>query len=329
MKIIDYKLKNEKATLRGYVHEKSREMPNVDTRPAVLVFPGGGYMMCSDREADPIALAYLAEGYNTFILRYSVGVNEPVYKAFEDADEAMGYLHSNADALNIDSSKIAVVGFSAGGHLTAWLSVFGKIKPNAAILGYPAIIAASGRNIGKELPELCAHVDNTTPSSFIFTTREDMLVPVEHSLQYAAALDKANVDFEMHVFSKGSHGLSLARTFTSSGKAHMVNDEVAQWFDLSIRWLKGVIGDFTTSDQPIGSGKIDSHSPIAVLMSNEKAWEMVIECFPFLPENLRLAEESGRGAMMKGASIRQISSFSPDSYPEEQVDILDSKLAQL
>jgi len=109
------------STITGYIHEKSGEMPNADIRPAVLVFPGGGYMMCSDREADPVALAYLAEGYNAFILRYTVGIDEPVSKSFADADEAMAYLHSNAGELNIDKDKIAVVGFSAGGHLAACL----------------------------------------------------------------------------------------------------------------------------------------------------------------------------------------------------------------
>jgi len=319
-------LNSNNATLTGYIHDKSREMPNTDIRPAVLVFPGGGYMMCSDREADPIALSYLAEGYNTFILRYSVGVDVPVSKAFEDADDAMGYLLENAEDLNIDVNKIAVIGFSAGGHLTAWLSNYGKVKPCAAILGYPAILAASGKFLGKEFPELCDKVDENTPETFIFTTRDDALVVVDHALQYALALDRAKVGFELHVFASGTHGLSLAKSHTSSGKPAMVNEDVAEWFGLSVRWLKRVLGDFVVAEEPVDFSKIDSHTPIAVLMNDEQIWKTVAECFPELPDRLNEAKENGRWDMIKGASIRQLANFTPDAYSVEAMDLLDSKL---
>ena len=83
MKTFTKNFTNQNVILTAYIHDRSREMPNTDIRPAVLVFPGGGYMFCSDREADPVALAYLAEGYNTFILRYSVGIGIPAASAFK------------------------------------------------------------------------------------------------------------------------------------------------------------------------------------------------------------------------------------------------------
>ena len=314
------------STITEYIHDKSGEMPNTDIRPAVLVFPGGGYMMCSDREADPVALAYLAEGYNAFILRYTVGIDEPVSKSFADADEAMAYLHSNAGELNIDKDKIAVVGFSAGGHLAAWLSNHGKIKPQAAVLGYPAILAESGKMLRKEFPELCEKVSKNTPPTFIFTTRNDTVVAADHSLQYAMVLNKAKVGYELHIFSDGLHGLSMARTFTSSGNAKMVNDDVAQWFGLSVRWLKSILGDFAVSDGAGYNGPLNSHAPISLIMENTDIWKVVTGFLPAAAAMVKQSEESGGSDALTGASLRQIAPFSDNAFTEEQLDMLDNKL---
>lgn len=235
---------NGSAVLTGYTHDLSDEMPNARIRPAVLIFPGGGYRICSDREAEPVALAYLAEGYNAFVLRYSVGPEEPLLKSFSDANAAVLYLHKHAEELNIDKNKIVLAGFSAGGHLAAWVSVCGKQKPAAVILGYPVITAEAKRKTGKDFPEICGRVDGETPPTFIFSTRNDPVVPITHSLQYAAALEKANVAFELHIFGDGEHALSLAKTFTSAGKAKLVNADAALWFPLSVNWLKRLLGDF-------------------------------------------------------------------------------------
>jgi acetyl esterase/lipase len=326
MKTITKNLANEKAALTCYLHDKSGEMPNTSIRPAVLVFPGGGYMACSDREADPIALAYLAKGYNTFVLRYSVGIIEPASKAFEDACEAIAYLHESADDFCIDKNKIAVIGFSAGGHLAAWLSVFGKIKPAASILGYPCILPELGKLMGKEIPDLCGNVSADTPPAFIFHTRNDKLVPVAHSIAYASALDNANVGFALHIFADGSHGLSLAEPFTSSGSIDLVNADVAQWFELSVKWLKQVFGDFIVSANSTFSGPLDCDAPLGALMENEQVWKTTLNVFPALIEMLKSAEENGQGAAIKGATIRALASFSPDIFTEEKIDELEKQL---
>lgn len=242
MNIFTVQLTNKGASLTGYVYEQNEELPNTRIRPAVLVFPGGAYMLCSSREADPVALAYLAEGYHAFVLRYTVGSDEPAEKSFSDASEAIEYLYKHADEMCIDKNKIAVVGFSAGGHLAAWLGVYGQVKPAATILGYPCILIETGERLGKDLPELCGKVDCNTPPAFIFSTRNDPLVPVAHSLRYADALDQAKVDFELHIFGDGEHALSLAKPFTSGGNEKLVNADVAQWFQLSINWLARIFG---------------------------------------------------------------------------------------
>ncbi len=325
MKMHVKQLASSKALLTCYLHDNSSEMPNTSVRPAVLVFPGGGYMACSDREADPIALAYLAKGYNTFILRYTVGA-EPAFKAFEDACEALSYLNGNACELNIDKDKIAVIGFSAGGHLAAWLSVCGKIKPAASILGYPCILPELGKMMGKELPDLCGNVNAGTPPAFIFHTRNDSLVPVTHSLAYASALDNAGVGFALHLFADGSHGLSLAESHTSSGSIGLVNTDVAQWFELSVKWLKQIFGDFAVSANSVYSGILDCDAPLGAIMGNKQAWQTTLDVFPGLIEMIKRAEDNGQGDAIKGASLRAMASYAPDIFTEEKLESFNKKI---
>jgi acetyl esterase/lipase len=238
------KLSREKVTLTAYLHDISLEMGNVNKRPAVLVFPGGGYMMCSDREAEPVAFAFLAEGYNAFVLRYTVGKNS-CPNALKDAEEALELLRQNAGGWNIYPDQIACVGFSAGGHLAASLGTVGRVKPNALILGYPCILEKIGQSLGQPIPGVDTKVDKSTPPSFLFSTRKDPVVPIAHTLAFADALDKAGVDFEVHIFQEGAHGLSLAKPLTAGGKEGMVNAAFSQWLPMSVAWLKTLWGGFS------------------------------------------------------------------------------------
>ena len=94
-------------------------------RPVVVICPGGGYTMTSDREAEPIAMQYLAKGYHAVILRYSV---EPARYplALLQLAKSVAFLRENAAEFHIDTNKIVIQGFSAGGHLAASLGVFWK-----------------------------------------------------------------------------------------------------------------------------------------------------------------------------------------------------------
>ena len=328
MKTFTKNLSNSGVTLTAYIHDRSREMPNTDVRPAVLVFPGGGYMFCSDREADPVALDYLAEGYNTFILRYSVGLGIPAQSAFDDAVEALAWLHGNADDLDIDKGRIAVVGFSAGGHLAAWLCAYGTVKPAAAILGYACTLPEIGKLMGKELPDLCGKVDSATPPTFLFATRNDPVVPVNHTLRYADALDRANIPFEMHIFSDGAHGLSLAKTFTSSGKAGLVNADMAQWFGLSVNWLKSVLGDYQVTEETPkeDDGSLGIESPLGRLMGDDKARPLVLEILPQIAGIIKQAQESGQTDILLAAPIKDIARLRPELLAADKISLLGEML---
>ena len=110
---------NPGATLTAYLLDTSREMPNMTDRPAVLGIPGGGYYMCSDREAEPIAMAFAVHGYNTFVLRYTVGEGKDFKMPLADAEEALALIRERAEEWRVIKAKLAAIGFSAGAHLAA------------------------------------------------------------------------------------------------------------------------------------------------------------------------------------------------------------------
>lgn len=239
---------NPAVTLTCYRHEPSDELKNAVVRPAILVLPGGGYKMCSDREAEPIALSYMAEGYQAFVLRYTVGDEAIFPRPLADAEWALETILANAKEWSVDAAKVAVIGFSAGGHLAASLGTMGRVRPSALILGYPCITAACSKLLDKPIPGADERVDARTPPTFLFSTQEDAVVPIENSLAFARALNQADVPFEMHIFQKGVHGLSLAKPLTSFGQRRLVDHAFAQWFPMSMDWLHGLWGDFDCAD---------------------------------------------------------------------------------
>lgn len=237
--------KEHNVSLTTYIHDVSDEMKNVKNRPAILIFPGGGYHFCSDREGEPIALAYAAKGYQAFVLRYSLKDTSVFPKPLRDAEMALKLIRDNADEWGVISNKIAVIGFSAGGHLATAIGTIGKIKPNALILGYPCVLEEGiDEDWPYQVPGTHNMVDSTTPESFIFHTYNDDLVPVKHALVFAAALDKAKIPFDLHIFKNGVHGLSLGNNIVSNGSAKMVELRYQEWFELSVSWLQEVFNSF-------------------------------------------------------------------------------------
>ena len=152
MKFVEYKLATG-AMLTGYLRDETTEMPSYNTRPAVLILPGGGYRYCSAREADPVAVQFLQAGYHVFTLIYSTDHAPLLWQPLTEAASAILYLRRNAADLRIAADKITIVGFSAGAHLAAstallWdaapvqqaLGITGtEARPNAVVLGYPVI----------------------------------------------------------------------------------------------------------------------------------------------------------------------------------------------
>lgn len=246
-------------TLTAYIINDDSCFDGVRKRPAMLVCPGGGYGCCSNREAEPIALQYMAAGYCAFVLDYAVnptaGYPEPQKNAFD----AVALIRKNADKWGIDKDKIAVSGFSAGGHLAASVATLwndgqfksynGENKPNAAVLCYPVIssdpkiahmgsfnnLCGDNDELKKEL-SLENRVTADTPPCFLWHTFNDGCVPMQNSLRFAKALKDAGISCELHIFPDGPHGLALANSDTAIEQVHIV-ERVQEWVALSIKWL--------------------------------------------------------------------------------------------
>lgn len=258
-----------RGVLTTYIRDLSPEIDLERKAPAMLVIPGGGYYMVSDREGEPVAMRYLALGFNAFVLDYSVAEDSALKYPYQIAEAAMAmeYLRINAENLNIDPEKIAAVGFSAGGHLCAMLGSFhncpetGKVfkptvcvKPNALVLGYPVIssdisFAHIGSFInlcGEENKELMKKVDvlnlideNSAPA-FIWSTFNDNVVPCQNAIEAALKYKEFGVPVSLHVFGKGEHGLSVAdATVYKADKAlKEMSVSVPEWVRLSVEWLE-------------------------------------------------------------------------------------------
>ncbi len=252
-------------TLEAYLPYNLAEMGRQDElRPCLLICPGGGYAMCSEREAEPIALKFLELGMNVFILTYST---QP-YRfpaQLQEVAAVMDLINQNASVWHCDTTKIAIMGFSAGGHLAAHYSTmfdcaevrstFPESKSvNASVLCYPVITADA--NVGHQgsFLNLLGHdptndevdyfscdrnVKATTPPAFIWHTAEDACVPVENSLLYAAACSKHKVPFELHIYPYGQHGLSTCDHLTN--KPNSTTAYVQQWLDSAKQWLKSTL----------------------------------------------------------------------------------------
>jgi acetyl esterase/lipase len=253
--------------LYTYVLDRSEDIPQQKKRPAVIICPGGGYTFKSDREAEPIAMRYLAAGIHAFVLQYSVAPSRYPSAALELA-ASVKMVRENAESWGIIPDRIFIAGFSAGGHLCATLGTLwdepvfeqafdfqkGKDKvwrPDGMILCYPVITFGEyghrgsrdnllGPDASKEqIQELSleTRVGSGTVPAFLWHTHEDNAVPVENSLYFAMALRKAKVPFEMHIYEKGCHGLSLCDETTAQNEGHLLPDD-ANWIQMAIRWVK-------------------------------------------------------------------------------------------
>ncbi len=236
---------------------------NDKKRPCLVVCPGGGYAMVSQREAEPIAFHFLPQGYNVFVLRYSVAPHRFPTQLREVA-ALMELIYENAEKWHCDTDRVAIMGFSAGGHLAAHYStcynipevreVFPESKPvNASVLSYPVISAdlRSGHigsfknllgveNLTPEQEEKFScdkQVTEKTPPAFLWHTFTDNVVPVANSLCYARALVDHNIPVSVHIYPSGDHGLATVDDATCYPLGEDVRHS-ADWLDAVKKWLK-------------------------------------------------------------------------------------------
>ena len=245
------------ATLEGYILDCELTLGQETNRPAVIVCPGGGYIYCSPREAEPVALSYAARGFHAFILRYSTGFDCAGMTPIDELSWVIGYLREHAEEWHIAPDKIVTCGFSAGGHLALAGGVAAKNRANAMILGYPCV---SFPNIPQSAPmlrlltgkenftdedvnalDMLALVTDEAPPVFMFATAEDMLTPYG-ALAVANRYSSLGKPYELHVFQHGPHGYSLATDVSANGSSQVMNPAFSTWQDLSVQWLHKIFG---------------------------------------------------------------------------------------
>ena len=238
-------------TLTVYLRDSCERMPKAIDRPLVLVVPGGGYTHVSAREGDPVALQFAAAGYHAAVLDYAIWEQAKDGLPLRQLAQAIGLVRQHAAGWHILPEKIAVCGFSAGGHLAlsgAVLDIPGERaqpRPDAVILGYPVITAGQYAHRGSfvqlagsedtRAQQAFGLEDKITPAAppmFVWATMEDETVPVENALLLAGALRRAKVPCEVHIFEKGAHGTSISTAEVDRPSRHRHH-----WVKLAVEWL--------------------------------------------------------------------------------------------
>lgn len=255
-------------TLTVYLPDLMVEMGRKgQRRPCLLICPGGAYGWCSQREAEPVAVHFLPEGFNVFVLNYSVAPSRFPTQLREVA-AAMELIYRNAEDWSCDVNRIAIMGFSAGGHLAAHYStcfdwpqvreVFPESKAvQASILCYPVISAEPGVAHLGSFENLLGHspltaeetscfschlqVTDHTPPAFLWHTAEDETVPVMNSLLYAQALAAHQIPFSLHVYPYGAHGMATVDEQTNNGLSPGAM-HAAAWMEAAKKWLRLTFG---------------------------------------------------------------------------------------
>lgn len=225
---------------------------------SVIVFPGGGYAhLAISYEGTEVAQWLNSLGIPAFVLKYRLGMRYHHPVELGDAQRAIRWVRAHAADYGINSQRIGVWGFSAGGHLASTAETHfdtghsdsadpierESSRPDFAILAYPVITMRDpfvhrgsrenllGANPDAALIDLLSNelqVTKDTPPTFLFHTSDDPVVPVQNSVEFYLALRKAGVPAEMHIYEHGRHGVGLAK-----------NDPVlSTWPTLLTNWLR-------------------------------------------------------------------------------------------
>lgn len=259
---------NMSVRLETMIAKRDGDMYNIPPRDAIIILPGGGYCWLAEREAEPAAKRFAAEGFNAFVLYYSVGEGEcggKFPRPVVDVSLAIAHIRRNAEKYNINPDRIFVCGFSAGGHLSGAIGTFwnrdwaafegmekGENRPAGVILSYP--VSTMGEHFHDTCKAIVCGPDPTeetinayslekqvtedTVPHFIWQTEEDNCVDIENSLMLANALIAKRIPTELHIYPKGPHGMSVANAEVGYFNPAVCDPHVASWVKACVEWTK-------------------------------------------------------------------------------------------
>ena len=241
------------APVIGYLHDDHDRLVAHKNRPAIVICAGGCYRWLSPREKEPVALFFSAMGYQTFLIEYSTGERAGGLRPLRELAEAVRLIREHAEEWHIEKEHVAVLGFSAGGHLAASLGVFWQrpelslgrdCRPDALVLCYPVITTGafaheeSADNVSggdpalRDMLSLEKQVGPDMPPSFVWHCTGDESVPVENTLLLTAAMQRAGVPYECHLFAGGAHGISMCNR-----EVETPDPAAEAWLGLCRTWL--------------------------------------------------------------------------------------------
>ncbi|MCK0159062.1 alpha/beta hydrolase [Allomuricauda sp. F6463D] len=253
---LEEQLKNPEARVISKVTDPTLEvyLPSsvINSGTMIMICPGGGYgALAYDKEGTDIAKWLNGQGIAAAVLKYRLPEDEsnqvPHLTPLMDAKQGIEILRSMAGQWGIDPSKVGVMGFSAGGHLAATLGTHfeGTNRPDFMVLIYPVVTMKKdfthsgsrtnllGLDPSNELVDLYSNelqVKPDTPPTFILHSENDLVVPVENTLQLYKALKKQKIDVEMHLYPHGGHGFAMG----------LQHGRLATWMLLLQEWLKAI-----------------------------------------------------------------------------------------
>ncbi|GEO69114.1 alpha/beta hydrolase [Levilactobacillus acidifarinae] len=256
-----------------YQPDDIADFQTAQTRPLAIILPGGGFEFYSQRETEPIALAYLAQGFSAVVVDYRLLSTPPVLPtALWQIGTVVQHFRHHAADYQVAPDRFVLNGFSAGGYLAAvyaglWAGddiayqlscASHDLRVNALVLAYPVIGLRLGwptdqKTWQKLTQGWPAHeadqlVTGQNPPTFIWATQTDELVPVTNTLTYVQALNRAGVPVQSRLYDHGPHGLGLAQAMTAFPQSFKPQDpqfgdayvqpDVAEWFPEMLAWLK-------------------------------------------------------------------------------------------
>jgi acetyl esterase/lipase len=310
---------------------------------AVIVAPGGAYIgLSSNLEGRQVANWFAAHGVTAFLLKYRLA---PTYRhpiQLQDAQRAIRFVRSRATAYRIAPDRIGMIGFSAGGHLTAMAAThFDSGNPDASdpidragsrpdfiVLGYPVISFEGltpglrnvldpfvGSNPSQDmLDDLSVerHVSARTPPAFIYATTDDELVPVEHSILFYRALHAAGVPVEMHLFAHGAHGSGLG-----SG-----DPALDLWSAALENWLRAQ-GLFNVAPAALAAvhtaGPLSVDATIGELLADPAAHAVLQEEIPQFASSPQIEQA-------RDLTLRSLQRYVPKLLTDAKLQEVDAKL---